>query len=80
MNHINVKILRKEGETDVWVEAYMSPNDAQELFDMKISRVSNLATPESKYEQNNEMDIAFWEDQQALWQWKFLLDIVSLGH
>jgi Glycosyl transferase family 90 len=72
-----VKVLRKEG--DVWEEAYLEPRVARELFDVKISKISDLTTSEAEAEQVQELGVAPYEDRQMLWQWKFLLDIDGLG-
>ena len=79
MNNItdHVKSLRKEG--NVWNEAYMEPQAARELFDVRISKISDLSTPEARDEQSRELGIAPWEDRQMFWQWKFLLDVDGLG-
>jgi hypothetical protein len=80
MNNITkpVNILKKVD--GIWVEATMSPDVAQPLFDVKFVGVHPVfVTPEAFEEQRKEFEIAPFEDQQELWKWKYLLDVDGLG-
>src|SRR5271155_1455378 len=72
-----VDVLRKE--ENVWVKDIMSPSAAQSLFDVRLTTVSDMSTPEDHEAQRQEFDIAPLEDQQDLWIWKHLLDVDGHG-
>ena len=73
-----VKVLKKI-EGDVWIEDAMSTVDAQALFDVKFTSVSESSTDEARLAQTIEFDIAPEEDQQDLRKWKYLLDVDGHG-
>ena len=75
MNNITnpVNILKKVD--NAWIEDVMSPTDAQTLFDVKFSRLSDATTGETIEAQLKELDLAPFEDPQDLWKWKYLLDV-----
>lgn len=72
-----VDILKKMD--GAWIEDRMSPTDAETLFDVKFTGISEDATEEAQEEQRQEFDIVQREEQQDLWKWKFLLDVDGHG-
>ena len=72
-----VPILKKVNNK--WIKESMTPDEAQPLFDVKFTKISQIATKEAIDAELTQFHIEPQEGQQELWKWKYLLDIDGHG-
>jgi hypothetical protein len=72
-----VPMLRKVNNK--WIKETMTPDEAQPLFDVKFTKISQIATKEAIDAELTQFHIEPQEGQQELWKWKYLLDIDGHG-